>query len=211
MWFLPMLFWCFVISWGLLELKVKPIFMTILVIFLGLFGWMPAPLQLSNSIGYLQYFIIGFFIQNYRDTLKNIIRLRHLFTLWSVFIIVFVVNLFLPSIDYHFSEGINKILYLMLSSFRSMVVGWLGLISIYSTAIHYINTHQLSKSWADSGKYCMGIYIFQQFILQLIYFYTPLSLYVGLWLPWISFVATLLSSALLSAIFLHNRVLRKLI
>lgn len=64
MWFLPMLFWCFVISWGLLELKVKPIFMTILVIFLGLFGWMPAPLQLSNSIGYLHYFIIGFFIQN---------------------------------------------------------------------------------------------------------------------------------------------------
>lgn len=211
MWFLPMLFWCFLISWGLFELKLSPITLSIFAVVIGLFEWIPAPLQLSNSIEYFQYFIIGFFIQNYRISLSKTIRLKHIISLWSLFVFVFVVNSILPHIDYNTSELSTKILLLMVISFKSMIVGWSGLLSIYATSIYYTNTHELSKTWIDFGKYCMGIYLFQQFILQLIYFYTPLSLYVGLWLPWIAFIVTLLTSTLLTEIFLHNKVLRKLI
>lgn len=57
----------------------------------------------------------------------------------------------------------------------------------------------LSKYLIDVGNLCMGVYLFQQFILVWLYDYTFLPAHLGpILLPWVGFFITLIVSLLLS-------------
>lgn len=58
---------------------------------------------------------------------------------------------------------------------------------------------------------CFGIYLFQQFILQILYYKTSLPTIVGpYWLPWIGLAITLVTSYILTKLSLKTNIGRQL-
>ena len=66
-------------------------------------------------------------------------------------------------------------------------------------AVLFTNPHNLPKCYINAGSLCFGVYVFQEFIIKYLYYYTELPVKVGyLALPWIAFIITLVLSLLLS-------------
>ena len=60
--------------------------------------------------------------------------------------------------------------------------------------------------------YCYGVYIYQQFVLKLLYYHTPLPPVLGrYWLPWVATAITVAASLLLCHYSLKTRLGRFLI
>lgn len=57
MWFLPMLFWCFVGIWIIEKLKLKPYFVLPLLILSSICSFVPLPLQMGVTMYYLLFFL----------------------------------------------------------------------------------------------------------------------------------------------------------
>lgn len=72
--------------------------------------------------------------------------------------------------------------------------------------------YKLSEIIITISSYCFGVYIFQQFILQFLYYKTSLPVDVGpYWLPWIGCLLTIFVSIFICAFFMRTRVGRYLI
>ena len=62
------------------------------------------------------------------------------------------------------------------------------------------------------GALCMGVYLFQQFILKGLYDHTDMPTILGpYWLPWVGFVIALIASLLISYLLRHLSIGRFLI
>lgn len=78
--------------------------------------------------------------------------------------------------------------------------------SFYCTAAYYTNYNKLKPFAVKLATYCFGIYLFQQFILLLLYYKTSFSVGVGPYLlPWIGFVIATITSYYLTALFLKTK------
>ena len=78
---------------------------------------------------------------------------------------------------------------------KSQFYATAGVIALYVTAV-FIKNKVGIRSWGDKlASYCFGIYIFQQFILIIIYYHTDMHLLISYkLLPWIALVMTFLLS-----------------
>ena len=78
----------------------------------------------------------------------------------------------------------------------------LGVIAFYMTALYMAGgAKKISRDSliARIGNYCFGVYIFQQFILKILYYHTPIPAATGPYLlPWIGVLITLFVSYLLT-------------
>ena len=93
-----------------------------------------------------------------------------------------------------------------------LVYASLGVMAFYCTAVYYTQWHQLKSFAIKLATCCFGIYLFQQFVLQLQYYKTGFSVLVGpYWLPWCGFVIAVIVSYLLSALLLRTKTGRFLI
>ena len=98
---------------------------------------------------------------------------------------------------------------LLMNIVRYIVINVLHLlISLSAIYIMYnlSNKRILKQVLENSPKliimsgYCYGVYIYQQFILQILYYKTSLPLHINEWLlPWVAFFITLV----LSILFCH--------
>lgn len=85
---------------------------------------------------------------------------------------------------------------------------------IYSFANKQSVLHFLSNKpiLITLSGYCYGVYIYQQFILNIIYYQTQLPFIVNAyWLPWIATLATIVLSLLLCHFTLKTKIGRFLI
>ena len=94
----------------------------------------------------------------------------------------------------------------VVNNFSWYLHSWLGIAAMMLSAVLWCNNHSLSNQYIKLGGYCFGVYIFQQFILQYLYYYTSLPLITGLWLPWVGFVLALLVSFALTYIFKLTKI-----
>lgn len=208
LWFLPMIFWCFVFTY-LLQYARNYLFnidnVLILVVSLALlvvnpFGFIPFGIgRLGN---YFFYFFLGFsiksgFISLPKDSNRNI----------CISLFVFFVSFLLYMLMRNCKENFNY--NLLMNIVRYIVINVLHLlISLSAIYIMYnlSNKRILKQVLENSPKliimsgYCYGVYIYQQFILQILYYKTSLPLHINEWLlPWVAFFITLV----LSILFCH--------
>ena len=202
MWFLPMLFWCFILGWLIMKLDIKNIYNWIILICLTLMSAIPLPFQLGRAFYYLPFFIGGGFV--YRFCLykvKDNITKGRVFGLWVLFAILFVGltvcrDYLLSLTDLSLPARVIQTSMLKLSR---ILYSAIGVISIYCTGVWYAENYNLNPRVTAFGKNCFGIYLFQQFILQTIYYKTDIPTVVGpQWLPWTGFAITLIISTVLS-------------
>lgn len=209
MWYLPMLFWCFIGGWLLEQIKIKDIWKLLFLVVLNLTAVYILPLQLTHAASYMVYFYGGFVVYKYSDNIKKAITPKRLLLSWIVFIVVFA--MLRPLMDVlKYSEDATKTVKLAVHIGKNacqLVYASVGVMVFYCTAVYYTRKHQLKSFTVKLSACCFGIYLFQQFILQLLYYKTSFSVLVGpYWLPWCGFVIAAILSYILSALFMKTKV-----
>lgn len=214
MWFLPMLFWCFIFGWLLEQVKMKDFWKLTFLVCLNLFAVFSMPLQLKSAASYMVYFYAGFVSYKHKDAIMEAITSKRLVCGWLLFAVVFAVLRSVSEMLTSTDEASKLVKLIMLLSCNAchLVYASLGVTVFYCTAVHYTQRHQLKAFTVMLAACCFGIYLFQQFVLQLLYYKTSFPVVVGpYWLPWCGFVITVIISFLLSALLLKIKVGRLLI
>ena len=209
MWYLPMLFWCFVGGWLLEQIKIKDGWKMAFLVAMNLLNVISLPLRISTAFTYLVYFYGGYLVYKHSDIIKNYITPRNLVFSWVIFIIVFAVFRPLPdifSVDSTCSNA-HKALMVVFYHVGQLIYASVGLAAFYMTTVYFTQHHQLSETTKKVSACCFGIYLFQQFVLQLLYYKTSFPLLVGpYWLPWCGFVIAGFVSYVFSALLLKTKV-----
>lgn len=89
MWFLPMLFWCFVGVWVFEKLRLNTIFVFILLILSSIFWVFSLPLQIGKTIYYMLFFYTGYWIQRSSFNMKSLYKLHSVLLLSLLFVVLF--------------------------------------------------------------------------------------------------------------------------
>lgn len=219
MWFLPMLFWCFVGVWLIEKLQFKAKWMLPLLLLCSVFSFLPLPLRMGNAMYYIFFFYVGYFLQ------KEDIKLDRFYTLkYCIFAIVAFCVLFptltllkekLPismevcGLYLDDNQIVIKLLKHSFSKLIQIVYSSCGLFMLF-IMIGYFELHRRKeiKNWViEVGRRCFGVYLLQQFILTGLYEYTKLPTVCScFWLPWIGFVLALLGSLIIAHLLVKTKI-----
>ena len=89
MWFLPMLFWCFVGVWIIEKLHLKPRLVIPLLVLAALGSFIPMPLRMGLAMYYMFFFYAGYIIQKNDISLDWLCTKRYAIITTIAFIIIF--------------------------------------------------------------------------------------------------------------------------
>lgn len=221
MWFLPMLFWCFVGIWIIEKLHLAPKIVIPVLIAISLVSYLPLPLRIVDAMYYMIFFYVGYILQ------KNNISADRFYTKKSsiiAFLLFCVVFPILTIIQRHIGN-INSILGLSVDS-NLIIKATRATMSIVLRMI-YASTGLAAlfflvgcKEKARKGDIpqwiirlsglCFGVYLVQQFILKALYNHTKLPDILGYYaLPWVGLAIALSGSVLIA--YLMVKVKEKLL
>ncbi len=215
MWFLPMLFWCFVGGWLVVSLKISDFWKLALLFFLNLFSVVTIPFRISSASLFLFYFYLGYLLYKNVETIKLYLDNRKLFFLvWIIFFFAFFI--LRPLQEYLTLDTSHSLFIRFVSLVGShlcqLIYATIGSVAFYYSSLYLVNKKPLSAVTIKISSCCFGVYLFQQFVLEFLYYHCCLPTIVGpYWLPWIGFISALTVSFLLSIILLRTRFGRFLI
>lgn len=217
MWFLPMLFWCFVLIWIIEKFKIKPKYVVPVLVILSLFAVNGLPLQLSHTMYYMVFFYTGYAIQRYDVSLDKYYTKQNAIVSVFVFIVLFVVlTLLKENRDLIFTSPSIIVQTGKFIIGKICMLGYSGAgIIMLMIVVGYIqksSDFKVPRWMIEVGNLCFGVYLFQQFILQAIYYYTETPGSVGaIFTPWIGFGIALIGSLLLTWLCRLTRVGRSIL
>lgn len=212
MWFLPMLFWCFIVGYVIEKSKFNDLAKLCFCSFLTFFSLNIIPFGLGLMFKYLFFFYLGFIIYKYKKTLLHHNSSLLITSLIFLYLICFI---YVQQLDT--SPNINnKILLELIKKISILLYTTAGCISMYLITNKILarakNDNKIIQLILYFNPYCFGIYLFQQFILQYLYYHTTLPNSISpYWLPWISFIITIISSYILTKITLKFKIGKLLI
>lgn len=213
LWFLPMLFWCFVCCY-LLERFSFFSFRKVLIIAIFACIFSPGallPFGLGHLFSFFIYFYLGFALKRSLFSCKLLSEKKCI-----LFIIIYFILICLKRFiaDYHTIDLIQKIVSVLLSRMVGILAALSMVISVYSLA----NMERLKVKLKSIpilvtlSSYCYGVYIYQQFILKYLYYQTSVSVMISpVAIPWLGFIVTLFLSLLFCRFTLKTRFGRFLI
>lgn len=214
MWFLPMLFWCFIGGWLFEQVRIGDGWKLSFLFILNVFWFKSLPLQLGRAIPYMFYFYLGVVVYKYSGKIKVSIERDSIAFFWFVFLVLFI--LLRPLRDYlslNDSLGsLQKAMFIATDNLCIVLYATAGLLAFYLSAVLYTRNRQLNTLTVKVSSYCFSIYLFQQFVLRFLYYKTTFPAKVGpYWLPWCGFTIAIVFSFLLSFFTLRTKVGRVLI
>lgn len=194
LWFLPMLFVCFVLMRILNRYTEYDIYKILL------FGFFLLPLGEIFHLPFLLYFpymLLGYILYKKRNILKKIWR-----WLLPVFIILIIGKLFCIGLLVR-----NELLLFGLNH----LINILGTITIFSACLNFKNNND-SRLLLVLNDTSYGAYIFQQFIiLALLKYFQIGNLFPSIFLPWVLFIISASFSYIFSLLLLKTKYGRFLI
>lgn len=214
LWYLPMLFWCFVFCLYLYHSKLDDKYK--ILIALALFGlqMIELPLRLNYTFQYFFFFYLGLLAFKCRDKIVKKVSIVNTVALWIIFAIVFISCTLLSNYLQCLTYGslMIKALELELLNYMRLAYATLGSLAILFTAIFFVEKNALPALIIWTSPLCFGVYIYHQFILKFLYYQTSLPKSVSeAVLPWICFIVALPTSIMISKLTLTTRFGRKLI
>lgn len=203
LWFLPMLFWCFLFGWCILQFKLSPMIVLPGLYLISLVRPVGLPIHLSQTLYFMPFFFLGYYTYGYYDRIKEIIKGWHLMAAWGLFILAYGGAYIINS---KFSIGWRG------GQVCTLVYATIGASALLMTAVYITNRRKLNSWYVKLGALCMGVYVFQQFILIAFYRHTTLPSLVSVWaLPWIGFCMALFLSLALTYIIRLSKVGKQLL
>ena len=232
LWFLPMLFWCFLACWLLDRLlslvnrrnprgeKWLAIALLLILAAVSLLRLKGLKMGLTRAPYFLFYFYLGYWIRRSRLTLR---WPGMLWLLYLLFLLLHLqaTHLYMPGCSFkcpHWLQGCPQVLLRLFNLGHTLC----GILALYGTVMHWLRRHRDSEAQPKPflqacSTMCYGVYVLHMFFMQHIYYYTPFPAWccgsaVGMWLmPWIVLAVTLALSILTTWLLLKTRFGRFLI
>lgn len=214
LWYLPILFWCFVCLIILEKTHLNHYWMLAILFATAIFSYIHLPLDFEKTVYYMFFFYAGYMLGREKLSFKKLTSVRRVGLIGLSLIAAYIfTDRILPNLLTNLNPALteNAQDYLIPTIFWlcKIIYSSLGVLFIVCLAECVIHTLKLklSRFWIDLSTYTFGIYIFQQFILMIIYYHTPLKHYVSPYaVPWISLIITLVLSYFLSVGMRRNKV-----
>lgn len=213
MWFLPMLFCCFIFTWIIEKSKVNSKLMLAFLFLLTIAPIKVLPLHMGHAFYYMFFFYVGYSIQRLGFNLDKYYSLDKTIALICLFVVLFpVVTLFHEkeiTIGGQFQIAIKILMAALTTLAKTIGIAMI----LFIVGLKEKNIEDELPQWIIRvGGLCMGVYLFQQFILKELYDNTILPILLGpFWLPWAGFVIALFGSLFLSFILNKTKTGRFLI
>lgn len=211
LWFLPMLFWCFLAIWAIDRFKLSSWFTLLLLAGVTL---LPPPYKLPFGLSRLPHFVFfvyaGYFLWTKRTWLfekglKNTI----LVCLWIAYVALMVVrHAYMPETQATMSVY-QKAIIVTVPRIVDLLMSCCGIMALYISVcmVTTKNGYRLKQRVINASDNCYGVYVYHQFVLVVLYFYSPLvSLIHPLLLPWVGFVIILLISLIMTKVSLKTKI-----
>lgn len=219
MWYLPMLYWVMLICYGIDKLRCSNSQKIIVLGILPVMSILPLPLQIDRATYFALYFYLGMLIFRNRDEIISKIKSFKQIVIWMmIFVCVYAIGLYIRESDI-FGAYINshnlivKAMTAEVLQYIKITYCILGIVFIYVLVNYFIEVRKVRVApWIiNLTSLCFGIYLFQQFILQILYYKTLLPSFVGpYWLPWFGLSVTLILSCILTKLCLKTKIGRQL-
>lgn len=232
LWFLPMLFWCFLVGWltdrllHLLSLRkpswCTPVSCILLLLFaaLSLLRVTGLRMGLSRAPYFHFYFYLGYILR-YHSMQRPQFHLSrgHIALLWTLYIVFLLLHLQathlrLPGCSFlcpKWLQGCSQI------ALRLFTLGHTtcGILALYATVRHWLGLHRTPDAepgvvLREASRLCYGVYVFHMFFLQWLLYYTSFPQWcsaslLGVWmLPWALLFVSLLFSTLCTSLLLKT-------
>lgn len=216
LWFLPMLFWCFIAIWAIDRYKLSSWVTLLLFAILTVIPLPPIPLGFGRLPHFLFYVFAGYFLwTKHGYVLSHWCKVQLIIIFWGLYIsLVLIKHLFVPDINSTMTIGQKGIVYI-LEGGVNLLMSCSGILALYLTVcLQTMREGFRPKQWViDASKDCYGVYVYHQFILVFIYFCTPLYSVCNTeyLLPWVGFILTLFISLVLTRLTLKTKFGRFLI
>lgn len=213
MWFLPMLFWCFVGVWVIEKLRLKAKWIIPVLFLCSICSFLPLPLRMGTAMYYMLFFYLGYIIEKEDISLDRFYTLKHCIILIIAFCILFPTLTLLRekicSLNGVDNQLVTKIAIVSLSSLMKIIYSSVGL-AMLNIIIGYKEKNRkmpLPQWIIKIGNLCFGVYLLQQFILRGLYNYTNLPQILGCyWLPWVGFVVALAGSIIITELLIKTKI-----
>ena len=161
------------------------------------------PFQLYRLPYYFFFFYLGQVFWLNREKYFSKLPLKKIITIWLVFVLVFVGLRIVKANVMELADGNvplpQKVTFNIISKTCQIVYATLGMTAIYVTGIFVTSKYKLPDWYIRLGNLCFGVYIFQEFILKYLYYFSefPKSCppYI---IPWVCFIITIVLSLCLS-------------
>lgn len=216
MWFLPMLFWCFIGTYIIEKIPIKDeikLLCLLLINVCNITVYLHLPFQLSRSFNFVFYFYLGYFIYQRRDMVIELLNKKKVIMAWVIFLAIFIFFRNVMDLCVQSPEH-SRVVNLSMSFAKNLchlLYSLSGLLAFYCTAL-FCSNRNISHICSTFATCSFGVYLFQQFILQFLYYKTDFPVQVGPYLlPWISFLVTLVLSFMLSICLRKTRIGRCII
>lgn len=213
LWFLPMLFWCFIAIWIIDKYKLSSWWLLVTLCILSIFP-IPfyVPLGFQRLPHFLFYCYLGYYIYEQHEILiSNGMNWKPIILLWLFYISATIVNVIyvLPKVRLLGSaEFLDKIIWYGAQGTLNLLCSVSGILALYLLVMKLINrTDYRPKQWIiNMSKICYGVYVFHQFILEWLYYHTAMPQHVNAWLlPWTMLLITCLASYALTKLTLLTK------
>lgn len=195
LWFLPMLFWCFIWAYLIMKIKCKERYKLIFLALITPLGVLPIPFGIGDSLSYIFFFYLGILIYKNRSNILCINKWGGVILFIILFMAIFLsYQLYFPSIQSN--DIVIKAILILLKQYIILIYSAIGCLFAYQLVNKLTYGKEYAPKWlVYINSICMGIYIFQQFILQYIYYKTTIPQIVGpYWLPWFGTIVTIIFS-----------------
>ena len=90
LWYLPLLFWCFIVMWIVEKIRVSDKVKLIILLVLAILPFPSLPFQLYRVAYYLFFFFVGYKVWQYGDSYRKNIKLKKVIISRSVFAAIFI-------------------------------------------------------------------------------------------------------------------------
>lgn len=217
LWYLPMLFLCFLIAYFIKD-TISPFWILFLTIIVSSFSRCPNVFRVSQVAYYFFYFYLGLCCCRYRTKIHRFLFSDKIFSnILMPFLFVFSLIILLP-VNYQlkswqFKKWIDGYFLAALIRFINIIYSVIGIAFWYCVAVRLsVQFPVVPLVVKQFNVLSMGVYIFHQFILMFLYYHTKLPMICGSWiLPWGAIIITFPLSILLSYIFKSSKLGKSLI
>jgi hypothetical protein len=214
LWFLPMLFWCFVAIYFCDRFELDSRWILIAVVLLAVLPIPTLPLRLTSFCEYYIFFYLGYVINKYNlqqncGGVKLFVILTIIY-IALIYIYIYIyqhINVVRPDIFY------KKFVFLISHRILKLLLGLLGIsIAYYASRLIIQRRIHVSNKIIQLSGYCYGVYILHQFIIKYIYYYTLLPQVLNQCIfPWLATSVVATASILITHFLLKCKIGRFLI
>ena len=240
LWFLPMLFWCFLLTWAIdwildwIRNHVPNYYRVLGWLFLLAFAGLSLLRVTGLRFGLTRvpYFIFYFYLGYWIRAEHNRIDYSGKQSVWLA-VVLWVLYLFfvllhqqathyqMPGCTFHCPQWLLECSQLTL---RLMALGhtFFGILALYVSVMVWLDKHKSPDSQPGTflrscSKVCYGVYVLHMFFMKYLYYYSPLPQWcceteIGTWImPWLVLILTLVPSVVITMLLLKTRFGRMLI